>query len=589
MSSFGTAASRQRSCVVVAICTLLWGCEPSEKAPETQALTVSRASEAVEGDTPPSILFTDVTAGAGIDFIHYSNATGELWMPEIFVGGIAFVDFDRDTLPDIFAVAGTRNEETISERSSLVVYRNLGNGRFEDVTERLGLHTTQLGFGITVADFDGDDWPDLFVSMHGHNRIFFNMEGQSFEDRSESLGAMGSEQAMSIVTNASDIDNDGDLDLLVGNYVDWSKDRDVRIDDRFDGISRGYSGPRLFDGTSAQLLVNNLPDAFVDVTADSGIGETASGALLGKVLGIVAVYLDEDPFVDFLLANDTIRNFTFRNRGDGTFEENAEASGFAYNNLGQATASMGIDNASLGRQLDQHVVIGNFSGEMSSVYRYDEPGVFTDISPLTGIGVASRKALTFGVLFSDLDLDGRQDLVQANGHVQPDIQKLMLSQSFSQLPQVFWNCGDDCPRNFQVLENSAIGDLGVPVVGRGLAAADYDGDGDLDLLLSEVDGPLRLLRNDQASNNNWLRIQLQDHTQNTAAIGAVVDVVAGGRRQRKQIKSTQSYVSQSESILTFGLGKADRVDEITVRWPGGGIQTISDGPVNQLLRIVRED
>jgi hypothetical protein len=265
----------------------------------------------------------------------------------------------------------------------------------------------------------------------------------------------------------------------------------------------------------------------------------------------------------------------------------ADATGFAYNNLGLPTSSMGMDSAWLGPDLDLHVAIGNFSGEMTSLYRFDLPGVFTDIAPLSGIGADSRRALTFGLVFADLDLDGRPELVQVNGHVQPEIAETSNSETYRQPPQIFWNCGSDCPRQFVLIDSAKTGDFAMPMPARGLAAADYDGDGDLDLLVSSVNEPLRLFRNDQQSGNNWLRVSLANDESNTAGIGSTVEIVANNSRQRQLVKVTNSYLSQSETTLTFGLGKAAVVDEITVRWPDGQLQQLSGIAANQELRIER--
>jgi enediyne biosynthesis protein E4 len=308
---------------------------------------------------------------------------------------------------------------------------------------------------------------------------------------------------------------------------------------------------------------------------------------VAKSLGVSPVDLDGDGWVDLVVANDTVQNFVFLNQGDGTFLEIGATSGVAFDNYGNTRGAMGIDTAWFGNDGQLGIAIGNFANEMTALYvAQDHPTSFADEALTRGVGPASRLLLKFGIFFFDYDLDGWLDLLSANGHLEEEIHKVQQSQSYAQPAQLFWNTGATGGRRFVDVQPSQAGpDLFQPVVGRGSAFADIDGDGDLDVVITQIGGPPLLLRNDQELGHNWLRVRLTGREANRDALGAVVRLTAGGFTQTRKVTPTRGYLSQSELPLTFGLGTCDRVDSLEVIWPGGGTQTVSVTRVNCTLVV----
>jgi hypothetical protein len=291
-----------------------------------------------------------------------------------------------------------------------------------------------------------------------------------------------------------------------------------------------------------------------------------------------------------LVANDTVRKFLFHNKGDGTFEEVGEAWGLAYDRDGNATGAMGIDAAVFRNDGELGFAVGNFANEMTSLYvSQGDPTLFVDEAITEGIGAPSRRALKFGTFFFDYDLDGRLDLLSANGHLEESIDRVDPSQTYRQTAQLYWNAGPQAERTFALVDPATTGDLARPIVGRGSAFADVDGDGDLDVLLLQVGGPPLLLRNDQRLGNHWLRVRLQGKAgKEREAVGAWLELVAGGVTQRRQVTPNRSYLSQSELPVTFGLGKSDRVDSLTVTWPDGSKQPVTVSGIDRLLTVQQQ-
>lgn len=541
----------------------------------------------------PTVNFTDITRTAGIGFSHITGAFGEKLLPETMGSGAAFFDYDDDADQDLLLINSDYwpdHMEADAPRPTMMLYQNDGQGHFNDVTEAAGLAIPMYGMGVAIGDYDNDGDPDIFVTGYGTNHLFQN-DGGHFQDVTTETGVAGSADTWSTSASFVDVDNDGDLDLFVANYVQWSRQIDFNVNFQLVGIGRAYGPPNAYRGSYNYLYRNDGDGRFDDISADNGIhiNNPATGEPMGKALAVVPVDIDRDGWLDLLVANDTVQNFLFHNKGLGVFEERGSQLGLAFDRDGKATGAMGVDAAYFRNDPELGFAVGNFANEMTSLYVTRDAGPpLTDEAIVEGIGPASRLALTFGLFFFDYDLDGRLDLLQANGHLEGDINKVQSSQHYRQVPQLFWNCGDNCRSSFLVQPANANGDLATPLVGRGAAFADIDGDGDLDVVITQNGGPPLLLRNDLALAHHWLRIKLIGTAVNRDAIGAWVEVRAGGTVQRRQVMPSRSYLSQVEPVLTFGLGAADSVDSIEIFWPDGSRQSLDRVAIDTEFEITQQ-
>jgi hypothetical protein len=558
--------------------------EPLVEAPAAAPVGVVREI------VPPAVTFTDITRRAGIDFRHVNGAYGEKLLPETMGSGAAFFDYDGDADQDLLLINGDYWPDRAAPgalRPTMALYQNDGSGVFTDATAPAGLQVPLYGMGAAVGDYDNDGDADVYVTAYGPNRLFRN-EGARFTDVTAAAGVAGGNNSWSTSASFFDMDNDGDLDLFVCNYVQWSREIDLDVNFQLTGIGRAYGPPNAYQGTWNYLYRNDGDGRFTDVSAGSGIrvDNPATGTPMGKALAVVPVDVDRDGWIDLLVANDTVQNFLFRNRGDGTFEEHGSESGVAFDRDGKATGAMGADAAHFRNDAELGFAIGNFANEMTSLYVTQGAALpLTDEAIVEGIGPASRLALTFGLFFFDYDLDGRLDLFQANGHLEGDINRVQSSQHFRQPAQLFWNCGAECRTGFLAQQADANGDFGKPVVGRGAAYADIDGDGDLDIVITQNGDEPLLLRNDQALGHHWLRIRLIGTRVNRDAIGARVEMRAGGVTQTRHVMPSRSYLSQVERVLTFGLGAADRIERVEIVWPDGSRQVLDGAPIDTELDI----
>jgi hypothetical protein len=527
----------------------------------------SRSADGSGADTSDTLVvrLVDVTAAAGIQFQHNTGAYGGKLLPETLGAGCAFLDYDGDGWQDILLVNGTDWPGHKRKTSTLKLYRNNRNGTFSDMTKIAGLDVEMYGMGVAVGDFNNDGFPDLLVTAVGQNRLFRNTGKGSFVDITRTSGLAG-RLAFSTSALWFDFDRDGLLDLFVCNYVRWSIDHDVWCSNN--GKQKSYCTPEAYRGDTCWLFRNRGDGTFEDVTATSGLFDTSS-----KSLGAAILDVDNDGWLDLFVANDTQPNKLYRNQRNGTFKEIGVESGVAFSTEGKARAGMGVDAAYLGNALAPTLATTNFDNEMIGFYRPSAPGAYEDVATRAGVGAPSRTTLGFGCVFVDIDLDGSQDLIVANGHIDETVRNIHGHVGYAQPPHLFLNDGNG---TFRDVASAAGGAFAAPKVGRGLACGDFDRDGDVDLLLTTNGGSAVLFRTDQIAGNHAIRLRLTGTKSNRDAIGATVRVFYDGTFQTRMVKSGSSYLSQSELPVTFGVGRRDKVDRIVVAWPSGRLQEFKD-------------
>lgn len=545
----------------------------------------------------PLVPLVDVTKDSGIEFQHFNGAAGEKLLPETMGSGVAWIDYDNDGDQDLLFINSSHwpwaSDASATLQPTCHLYANDGSGKFTDVSAATGLDLQLYGMGVAVGDYDNDGWCDVFISAVGKNHLLKNNEGK-FSDVTDAAGVGGGEDTWSTSCGFLDYDNDGKLDLFVCNYVDWSRDKDLSQSFSIDGVNRAYGPPRAFGGTFPYLYHNRGDGTFVDTSETSGVQvrNRTTGVPLSKGMGLAPVDVNNDGYLDLIIANDTVQNFLLINQKNGTFVESAELSGIAYDRDGNARGAMGIDAVAFRDDGTLAVGIGNFANEPTALYVASAPGrpQFNDLAMATGIGPQTRLGLTFGLFFFDIDLDGRLDVLGANGHLEQEINKVQRTQHYAQPPQVFWNAGKAGRSQMVPLSPKQTGDsFHEPMVGRAAAYADMDGDGDLDCVLTANGGSARLLRNDQQLGHHWLRFKLTGSSDNRSAIGARIDVRSGEQSWSRTVMPTRSYLSQCELPVTIGLGASDQVDAITIIWPSGQKQDVPVEGIDRVIEIVQEE
>ena len=535
---------------------------------------IARAQSAEAGVT-----FQDVTAKAGIHFVHNNGAFGKKFLPETVGPGVAFLDYDNDGWPDIFLVNGTDWPGHGQKHTTPKLYHNNHDGTFTDVTHKAGLDVEMYGIGVAVGDYDNDGYDDLFVTAYGQSHLFHNNGDGTFTDVTQKAG-LGGVKEFSTSAAWVDYDKDGKLDLVVGNYVQWTPETDLYC--TMDGKSKSYCTPESYKGTSVRLWHNNGHGTFSDVTQKAGLGEPTS-----KTLGVAVLDYDNDGWPDLLFSNDTQPNKLYHNNANGTFSEKAVVAGVAFSEDGVARAGMGVDTADYDRSGNTSLLISNFSNQMLSLYHNEGKGLFVDEAPRSEVGRASLLTLGFGCFFFDYDLDGWPDILVANGHIDPDIQKVQVNVKFAEPPHLFRNLGKG---KFAEVTKSAGPEFAAARVGRSAAYADVFNDGRLDVLLSTNGGAVHLFRNVAAGAskekpNHSVRFKLIGTKSNRDGIGAVVRVTSSDGTQTQMLKSGSSYLAANELVLTFGLGQLTKGDAVEIRWPNGQVDKLSNVNAGQTVVV----
>ncbi len=571
--------------------SLVAGCQDRPGVTQVPEPVAPEESATIEVASLPQVQFVEITEEVGIDFIHHNAAAGEKLLPETMGSGVAAFDYDSDGDPDLLFLNQAPWPETTASPDrppTQALYRNDGTGQFDDVTEEAGLDLELFAQGAVTGDYDNDGDPDLYITTVNGGLLFRNDDGK-FTDVTEAANARGGN---SWQTSGAffDLENDGDLDLFLCVYVEWNRDYDLSQSFQLTGEGRHYGSPQSFQGDACVLLRNEGNGTFTEISEAAGV-QIVTPELkdpMAKSLGVAPWDIDSDGFVDLAVANDTVRNFLFRNQGDGTFEEVGIVSGIAFDQLGQARGAMGIDWAYFRGDDAVALAIANFANEMTALYVADNPSriQFTDLANVFGLGAPTQGPLKFGLFFFDYDLDGRLDLLTVNGHLESDIEATQASQQYQQPAQLFWNSGILGPSLFTLVSSEQAGpDLFTPIVGRGSVYADFDADGDLDLAVTSNGEPARVFRNDGGNENHWVRIRLRGRKSNRDGLGAKLEVAAGDLIQRRQHFLAKGYLSSVEETLTFGLGDRDQVDSIRVEWPSGMATELSGLDVNRTYVI----
>ena len=533
------------------------------------------------------IVFADITKLAGLDkFLHRSGSPDNKTILETMGSGVALLDYDNDGWLDIYLLNGStvgamKGKET-AQRAMLL--HNNHDGTFTDVTDKAGVANERWGFGVAVGDYDNDGWPDIYVANYGKNRLYHNNHDGTFTDVAEKAGvALG---GWSAGPTWGDYDHDGLLDLFVPGYVKYDLDHppiagNGTIPENFCQF-RGVAvmcGPRGLPGEADHLFHNNGDGTFTDVSVKAGVSNPSG------YYGLASVFLDmdDDGWVDLVVANDSVPNYLYRNKHDGTFEDISYASGFALSEDGREQASMGIAVGDYNRDGKVDLFTTTFSDDYKTLYRNDGEGSFTDVTYRAGLADPTIPFLSWGTGFLDYDNDGLLDIFIVSGHVYPEVDKQDWGTTWAERPQLFRNLDGGKFKEAPPATGSGLADV---ITGRGAAFGDLFNDGHVDVVINNIDAKPTLLRNVVKNGNHWLALKLIGGPKSPRdAIGAKVFLTAGGVRQRADVFSGGSYGSSSDQRVHFGLGSATTVDGIEIHWPSGKKQSITVPGVDRIITV----
>ena len=537
------------------------------------ALLLAFCAQRWAASAEPRVQFVNVAREAGITFKHENGASKEKLMPETFGAGVAWIDFDNDGLPDLFFSNGADLAHGKPSPGN-VLYHNLGNGKFEDVTRKAGVAGNGMfATGVTVGDYDNDGFLDIFVSGYNSRQLFHNNGDGTFTDVTAKAGLSGGGWSSSAAW--VDYDRDGYLDLFVARYLEY----DIKIAPycgyKQEGY-RTYCDPQQFDGVPDQLFHNNHDGTFTDVSVKAGIANRA-----GKGLGVVVGDIDLDGWPDIFVTNDGVRNFLYRNKGDGTFQDITYTAGTGFDMNGKAMAGMGTEIADFDGDGLPDIFLTAFSREYNTLYRNLGKLQFEDVTLKAGLQ-SGFLTLAFGTKLFDYDNDGRLDIFCTNGHVTDNVELYDPQLTYKQSDLLYQNIGGGKFKDVSAESGPA---FRIKHVGRGAAVADFDNDGDLDIVIADCGGPALLYRNDGGNRNHWLAIKARGRESNRFGLGSKVRVTAGGVTQYREINPSGSYLSTSDMRLYIGLGKEAVVQRLEIEWPLGKKQVLENVPAGQILNL----
>jgi hypothetical protein len=519
--------------------------------------------------------FREASVEAGIKFTHNSGRAGKKWMPETMGSGVVFFDADGDGWPDLLLL-NSKDWSPRGRKSLSAIYRNNKNGTFTNVTAGSGLDFETYAMGGAAADYDNDGREDLYITSLDGDKLLHNEGNFKFRDVTATAGIANKAFGSSVAW--LDYDRDGKADVFVGNYVQWNSKGDLYCS--LDGATKSYCTPESYKGQSVKLYRNLGGGKFEDATQKAGVGEATS-----KTLGVAIFDFNSDGWPDIFSANDTQPNKLYRNNKNGTFSEEAVSAGIAFGEDGVARGAMGVDAADYDRSGRAHLLVGNFSNQMLGLYHNEGKGLFVDEAPRRTIGKASLLSLAFGVFFFDFDNDGWLDILAANGHIDEEINRVQPKVSFKQAPLLFRNNGKG---GFEDVSRTRGADLMKPIVARGAAYADYDRDGDLDVVINNNHGAVSVLKNDGGNKLSWIELKLEGVQSNRSALGAVVRIESTTGKQWQMVRSGSSYLSQSDLALHFGLSQDTSLKTIDVEWPSGKKQRFQNVAAKKRY-LLRED